>query len=378
MNPLDSTTNQTYLPMRLLALSMVLLLSLSACIEDEEPSSENNVPTGDPEISLSPLAIYFEDLDPGQEKQETIIISNVGGGNLLIDTMRVISQGGHDSTAFYVDQLEGVDRRIRAGESQPIQVYFRPEALGYYAGLLVIENSDPHQGSLTVRLSTDDPVEDCQSACSRIYDECDLHIVNHLHESLGRSACETRCMESDGFHGKTPCLQEITCSENPVLQCIPDFAPEMVPIPEGECEGLDGWTDDQRQVEEEVVHLVNEARARGANCGDQGVFPAAEPIVMEQVLRCAARRHSKDMVDRNYFDHVSPTGEDPFDRISTEGYGGSMPQGENIAAGYTTAEDVVNGWLQSPGHCSNIMEPGFRELGVGMYQNYWTQKFGGG
>ncbi len=114
---------------------------------------------------------------------------------------------------------------------------------------------------------------------------------------------------------------------------------------------------------------------------DQGVFAPTGPLTMNASLRCAARKHSKDMNDRNFFDHVNPDGEDPFERIAKAGYGSFSQQGENIAGGTDSPEATVAGWLASDGHCGNLMSPNYTEIGVGAYEGlgdwtyYWTQTF---
>lgn len=148
------------------------------------------------------------------------------------------------------------------------------------------------------------------------------------------------------------------------------------------CAGVAAWDEGSRAFESEVVELVNQARAQGGDCGNGGSFGASGPLSMEARLRCAARVHSLDMVERGFFDHVNPDGESPFDRMERAGYQ-FRNAGENIAAGQTTPSEVVDGWLQSPGHCANILSPDFTEIGVGYmlapqdpFAHYWTQTFG--
>jgi uncharacterized protein YkwD len=135
--------------------------------------------------------------------------------------------------------------------------------------------------------------------------------------------------------------------------------------------------------ESEVLALVNQHRAAGATCGGTPYGPAAA-LVMNAELRSAARGHSQDMATRDYFSHTSLDGRTFDQRIRDAGYSGSFPLGENIAAGQSTPEAVVSGWMGSPGHCTNIMSAGFRSIGVGYafqssstYRHYWTQNFGG-
>lgn len=132
--------------------------------------------------------------------------------------------------------------------------------------------------------------------------------------------------------------------------------------------------------EQRVLELTNQARAQARTCGTQS-FPAAAPLAYNAALRTAAYNHSKDMATRNFFAHTNPDGLTPFDRMRAAGYTGYTAAAENIAAGQTTPEAVVAGWLQSPGHCANIMNAAYRDLGVGYfagggYRHYWTQNFG--
>ncbi len=111
--------------------------------------------------------------------------------------------------------------------------------------------------------------------------------------------------------------------------------------------------------------------------------PTATPLVWDAKLAVAARGHAKDMADHDYFSHVSQDGRSFVDRIVNAGYTG-FAISENIAAGQQTPEDVMQTWLNSSGHCDDIMNADTKELGVGMAQNsgskygvYWVQDFGG-
>ena len=120
--------------------------------------------------------------------------------------------------------------------------------------------------------------------------------------------------------------------------------------------------------EQEVFDLVNQIREENG----------LEPFVYNETLAGTARAHSQDMIDRNFFSHTNPDGEDPFDRMRDNGLSFSMAA-ENIAAGQRTPEEVVNSWMNSEGHRANILG-GCEELGVGLalggsYGYYWTQCF---
>ncbi len=135
-------------------------------------------------------------------------------------------------------------------------------------------------------------------------------------------------------------------------------------------------------MEDEVLALTNARRAQGAVCGNEAFAPAP-PLVAIASLRGAAREHSSDMGARSYFDHTAPDGRSASTRMRAAGFGGGTT-GENIFAGPQTAAEVVDGWMKSPGHCANVMNPRYSALGVGYayaprstYGNYWTQDFGG-
>lgn len=150
------------------------------------------------------------------------------------------------------------------------------------------------------------------------------------------------------------------------------------------CSGGDDWPMAYQDFEWRVLELTNERRAMGATCATEsfGPTPALE---MDAVIREAARGHSLDMGQQAYFDHMSLDGRTFDDRMREVGFMGAGPWGENIAAGQTSPEAVVQGWMESPGHCRNIMNPAYRTIGIGYarvdgspYGHYWTQNFAGG
>ena len=156
-------------------------------------------------------------------------------------------------------------------------------------------------------------------------------------------------------------------------------------VPSGEyCAAASAWEPAWAQFEEEVLLLVNEKRAQPADCGGEGKFGPAGPVVMEPSLRCSARLHSLDMFARAFFDHTNPDGLDPFERMAAAGFHGSVA-GENIAVGQASPKQVIKSWMESDGHCANVMRPNYTMLGVGYHpgaggrglgSNFWTQNFG--
>jgi uncharacterized protein YkwD len=123
-----------------------------------------------------------------------------------------------------------------------------------------------------------------------------------------------------------------------------------------------------------MLQLVNDVRKAGCQCGDTYYYPAPA-VSWNAQLEAAAYEHSEDMYTNNYFNHTALDGSNGGVRIERAGYDWAT-FGENIAMGYRTEKDVVNDWLQSPGHCKNIMNRNFKEMGVARVGNYWTQEFG--
>jgi hypothetical protein len=137
---------------------------------------------------------------------------------------------------------------------------------------------------------------------------------------------------------------------------------------------------DAARVSRRVLALVNQARSQPRNCGSSS-FNAAPPLKSSAVLNQAALIHSQDMLRNNLFQHEGSDGSKVGDRVTRVGYQWRRV-GENVATGAETPEAVVRGWLDSPGHCANIMSPGFTEMGVAYVVDpkseagiYWTQVF---
>jgi uncharacterized protein YkwD len=112
-----------------------------------------------------------------------------------------------------------------------------------------------------------------------------------------------------------------------------------------------------------VLELVNEVRAKGTSCGARAFGPVG-PVRRSATLDQVAYGHANDMAQHVYFEHQDLAGRTPADRVRAVGYPERLV-GENIAYGLDTPEEVVRGWLDSVGHCENIMDPRFVEMGIG-------------
>ena len=138
---------------------------------------------------------------------------------------------------------------------------------------------------------------------------------------------------------------------------------------------------DAAKVQRQILDLVNVARATGRRCGTHS-FAAAPALGTDPALASAALEHSRDMAAHDEFEHGGHDGSTPAQRLERAGYGEHRIVGENIAAGAMSAAEVVQGWLASPPHCENIMDPRFTQMGIGYAENlhtssgvFWTQDF---
>lgn len=127
---------------------------------------------------------------------------------------------------------------------------------------------------------------------------------------------------------------------------------------------------------ERVVQLTNAFRQQNG----------LQPLTNNAKLASSAQTHSQNMALQDFFAHNGIDGSTPFTRIRATGYNYSTAA-ENIAAGQSTPEAVVQGWINSPGHRANMLNAQLREIGVGYYhlandtgnvnyRHYWTQNFG--
>lgn len=129
-----------------------------------------------------------------------------------------------------------------------------------------------------------------------------------------------------------------------------------------------------------VVSAVNDARSEEQDCGEFGEMPAVDPVDAHPDLNAAAQGHADDMAENDFFDHTGSDGSSFSERIDESGYPGS-PLAENIAGGATEPEAVVDQWLESGGHCRNLMLEQADEIGVGYaeggdFGTLWVLKFG--
>lgn len=126
--------------------------------------------------------------------------------------------------------------------------------------------------------------------------------------------------------------------------------------------GTDSTT--QSSYASQVVNLVNQERAKAG----------LSPLASDSALTKVALDKAKDMYEKGYFDHNSPTYGSPFDMMRSYGIRYTYA-GENIAKGQRTPQEVMDSWMNSPGHRQNIMSPNFNKIGVAYYNGVWVQMF---
>jgi len=123
---------------------------------------------------------------------------------------------------------------------------------------------------------------------------------------------------------------------------------------------------DSSQFAQQVLTIVNQERSKAG----------LKPLTMNANLSKVAMAKAQDMYNNNYFDHQSPTYGSPFDMMRQFGITYNYA-GENIAKGQRTPTEVMNQWMNSPGHRANILQANFTQIGVAFYNNEWVQEFTG-
>lgn len=133
-------------------------------------------------------------------------------------------------------------------------------------------------------------------------------------------------------------------------------------------------------IKEEMVALINKARAQSRNCGYK-IYTSAGKVTWNPTLARAALAHSVDMATKDFVSHEGSDGSDVSERVEGLNYEWTSV-GENISAGRETSQEVVAAWLLSPDHCENIMRQSFTEIGGACFHNkdtnnktYWTVVF---
>nr|WP_019340223.1 CAP domain-containing protein [Stutzerimonas stutzeri] len=144
---------------------------------------------------------------------------------------------------------------------------------------------------------------------------------------------------------------------------------------------LGGHLKDSQAEGQALLDEINRVRASARQCAGKP-FAAAAALNWNSTLAGLAEAHSRAMANGNFFSHLDRDGRTPGDRAELAGYPGA-PVGQNIAAALDRPRRIVEGWLASPGHCANLMNPQFTELGAAYAVDpqsdagiYWVGFFG--
>jgi uncharacterized protein YkwD len=128
----------------------------------------------------------------------------------------------------------------------------------------------------------------------------------------------------------------------------------------------------------DVMAAMNAARSQARNCGAKA-YAAAPAVRWNDKLFAASAGHSADMAARNNMSHIGSDGSEFWDRTKKQGY--TTATGENVAYGYGSVQDVMQGWVKSAGHCENIMKSTANDVAVACVRSsnstpYWTMLLG--
>lgn len=121
----------------------------------------------------------------------------------------------------------------------------------------------------------------------------------------------------------------------------------------------------------EALRQINQARSQARLCGDRAMAAAA-PVRWDGRVFSAAAGHALDMAADNYCAHIDDYGRCAGGRLTEEGYRWHAVA-ENIGGGQRSVAEVVQAWLASPGHCSNLMDPHFLDIGLACARNTSSQ-----
>jgi uncharacterized protein YkwD len=199
---------------------------------------------------------------------------------------------------------------------------------------------------------------------------------------LERSGCRTltnQALHEFGFYRRGLDTWIVLATEHEVTaRAAPAMRPEPAVSPAKAPPSQTAPHDLSPILATRALQLVNRVRARGIRCGKEPFGPAP-PVILSNTLAGVAFGHADDMATNNYFEHEDLHGKSPSDRVRATGYQEKLV-GENIAYGPKSVDEVVQGWLDSPGHCENIMDPRFVEMGIGYATShdskhalYWVQ-----
>ena len=198
----------------------------------------------------------------------------------------------------------------------------------------------------------------CNVSCTVGTMTCDEGMCQCLD---GRTMCDNRCINTDNSREHCGgCDIECDISE----ACV-----------SGSCSLIS-----ERSEVVGVLQHTNDVRSENQDCGENGPKRAVDGLQLNDLLMVAAQAHAEDMATNRFMAHEGSDGSSPSQRARRATYSGRLV-GENVARGYRSPEAVVQGWLDSDGHCNNMMNGGYTEIGIGYAvstedEAFWVQLFG--
>jgi uncharacterized protein YkwD len=142
----------------------------------------------------------------------------------------------------------------------------------------------------------------------------------------------------------------------------------------GACKKSNLATPQLADIKAPLLAQLNALRLKGCHCGTDTILPV-KTVTWNDALEKAAADHAMDMYNKNYFDHISPSGVTPGDWAKMEGYA-AINLGEDIAENYDTVDATMTAWENSPEHCTVMMDSAYQDAGAARYGNYWVLLLG--
>jgi len=266
-----------------------------------------------------------------------------------------------------------------------------------------------HSTHISIKDITDDELEDLLEVAGNdivSQEEAIEHLRSHIHTYINGSDDNSPSdynnhdeNKPDSVHPTPAPYATPDPHPTPAPHATPDPHPTPAPYATPDPEPTHTPTTHTTDLKTVYLELINDIRSEGRTCGEYGYMKATDPLAWNDKLYSAAYEHSKDMALSNTFSHTGSgtksdltaqelhltDGSHVGDRIEINGYKNWKRYGENIAAGTSMDEayEALQAWVKSPGHCKNLMNPKFKEVGMAMYHNadshykyYWTQDFG--
>ena len=216
------------------------------------------------------------------------------------------------------------------------------------------------------------------SWASGVFAEQNADLVNRINEYRNAPAeCEGRAMPVTGPLAPNPKLAHVDLSSSQWRTAMHEAGYQASAAQIMQVSGPSD-ADQVMDVGQEVLAEVNLARREPRTCGSEQ-FDAAQPLNWDARLGQAALEHSGYMAENNILSHAGADGGQVAARVEMTRYEWRK-LGENVAVGQSSPQQVVSAWLHSPGHCANIMNPEFTDMGAAFETRpqssiYWTQVF---